>query len=129
GCERGPARAVPHLWAGLSTELSTGLSTEWGKERRSVDNPSDVDAGVTEPPAIESVFTHALTCENTSQRQQAQMFPHTVHKIRHTLWTTSSDRLGPRPSGPPSLRPAQTLTRRVSGQSVLRSAGTFSPGS
>lgn len=30
------------------------------------------------------------------------MFPHTVHKIRHTLWTTSSDRLGSRPGGPPT---------------------------
>ncbi|GGP40318.1 hypothetical protein GCM10010247_10850 [Streptomyces calvus] len=54
-----------------------------------MDNPSRVDAGVTEAPATESLFANGLTCANTGRSPRAQMFPHTVHKIRHTLWTTA----------------------------------------
>ncbi|GAA3989851.1 hypothetical protein GCM10022232_24650 [Streptomyces plumbiresistens] len=55
-----------------------------------MDNPSGVDAGVTDTPATESLFAPCPTCGNTGQRQGAHLFPHGMHKIRHTLWTTAA---------------------------------------
>jgi hypothetical protein len=55
-----------------------------------VDNVSEVDAGMTEPPATESLFSIGLTCENTDRWPSVQVFPYCVHKIRHTLWTTGA---------------------------------------
>lgn len=34
------------------------------------------------------MFAPCLTCGNMGQWQGAHAFPHTVHKIRHPLWTT-----------------------------------------
>ncbi|GHA32207.1 hypothetical protein GCM10010345_41190 [Streptomyces canarius] len=53
-----------------------------------MDNSSGVDAGVTGPLIPIHLFAPCPTCENTSERQGAQLCPHAVHKIRHSLWTT-----------------------------------------
>ncbi|GGN66078.1 hypothetical protein GCM10011579_037280 [Streptomyces albiflavescens] len=54
-----------------------------------MDNSSAVDAGVTDLPGSVNLFAPCPTWENSGQRQGAQLFPHSVHKIRHDLWTTS----------------------------------------
>jgi len=53
-----------------------------------VDNPQRVDAGTTATPAPANLFAPCLTCVNTGQRQGAQLFAHTMHKIANPLWTT-----------------------------------------
>ncbi|GAA3812403.1 hypothetical protein GCM10023083_53400 [Streptomyces phyllanthi] len=52
-----------------------------------MDNLSGIDAGTTEAPTSASMFAPCLTCENSGERQGAQLFPHPMHKIRHGLWT------------------------------------------
>ncbi len=34
-----------------------------------------------------NMFAPCLTCGNKGQEQGAHLFPHSVHKIRHMLWT------------------------------------------
>ncbi|GAA2278926.1 hypothetical protein GCM10010145_62680 [Streptomyces ruber] len=62
-----------------------------------MDNRLGVDAGTTDLPSIARVFAPCLTCGNASERQGAHLFPHSVHKIRNRLWTTSVA-LGPQTS-------------------------------
>ncbi|GAA5048218.1 hypothetical protein GCM10023336_14160 [Streptomyces similanensis] len=54
-----------------------------------MDNQSAIDAGTTVTPRFGNLFAPCLTCADPGQQQGAQSFPHTVHKIRHTLWTTA----------------------------------------
>ncbi|GAB1336695.1 hypothetical protein ACE1SV_32850 [Streptomyces sp. E-15] len=56
-----------------------------------MDNPSDVDAGVTGRVTVRHSFAPCPTCGNASERQGAQLCPHPMHKIGHTLWTTVRD--------------------------------------
>ncbi|GAA3994887.1 hypothetical protein GCM10022384_47910 [Streptomyces marokkonensis] len=91
-----------------------------------MDNPRTVDAGVTEVPALENKFAPCLTCGNQGRRQGAHLFPHTVHKIRHLLWTT-----GAQVSWAVLNRVSPTTTTRTAAQvpyctSVRRSRGAWS---
>ncbi|GGZ83931.1 hypothetical protein GCM10010344_58910 [Streptomyces bluensis] len=54
-----------------------------------MDNPPGMDADTTDTPPLVSMFAPCPTCENTGERQGAQLFPHGMHKIRDGLWTTA----------------------------------------
>ncbi|GGZ12216.1 hypothetical protein GCM10010365_34830 [Streptomyces poonensis] len=57
-----------------------------------MDNRSGVDADTTDLPSAADLFAPCLTWENTGERQGAHLFPHSVHKIGHRLWTTRAGR-------------------------------------
>ncbi|GAA2237489.1 hypothetical protein GCM10010232_25340 [Streptomyces amakusaensis] len=76
-----------------------------------MDNLQDVDAGVTAAAISVTVSRPLSLLEKSSSATRGTHVPHSLHRIRHPLWTTMGKAFAPGPH-----RPARRLRGQLSGR-------------